>query len=318
MQSRLIEIYGRFPCADSTSITPEIEGALSPDVILNVLISGSESFFQHFVKQTDLLSRLNDESLRFLVNGFVTVTLQLRAYVSEWIDTGLADDGTERPLLRSLESMLAATRLAISEFLAEYPVRTTILDLGEPSQRLVCDVGCYSLLNGERRLPSNAEEAALACARSYFVALLMSPWKHRLCICRRCKGFLMLTRAPKENPYERGVLCDSCAGPASSVACTRENRKERRELLTALAAEVCSDLKCGCNAELVKFRSESVAKRVSAKLKRVQGKHYRGKWVGKKSCTAEWVRTYATEIAEQQGRVEGGGVRIVDTLPIRR
>lgn len=302
-----------FRAQNSTSIDPEIEGALGPDAILNALISGSESFFQHFVKQTDLLSRLNDESLRFLVNGFVTVTLQLRAYVSEWIDTGLDHDGAERPLTRSLESVSSTTRLAISDFQAKYPVRTTILDLGEPSQRLVCDVGCYSLLNGERRLPSNADEAALACARSYFVALLMSPWKHRLCICRRCKGFLMLPRAPKENPYERGVHCDSCASAASSVASTRESRKERRELLTALAAEVCSDLKCGRNAELIKFRSEAIAKKISARLKRVPGKHYRGKWIGKKSCTARWVHTYAAEIAEEQGRVEGGGVRIVDT-----
>jgi hypothetical protein len=209
------------------------------------------------------------------------------------------------------------TQLAISDFQAEYPIRTALLDLDKPSQRLICDVGCHSVLKGERLLPVNPHKAAMAWARSLFVALLMSPWKHRLCICRRCKGFLMLTRAPKDNPYEHGVHCDSCASAGSAVASNREGRKDRRELLTILAGEVSSDLKCGCNAELIKFRSDKIAKRVSARLTRVSGNYYRGKRIGKKSCSGKWVRLYASEIAEEQGRVEGGGVRIVNIPPVR-
>ena len=278
----------------------EAQGALEPNLLLSVLNQGSGNFIRQYVTQEDLLERLDDLRLRALVNAAVTVTTELRSYVSEWIDTGREPEGREDPRKRDLAAAPAASQAA-KQFLSAYPITVEILDLGRSRQRAVYDVGCLSLLQGKRKLPTEPDDAARIWAASLFIALLLSPWRDKLYQCRGCKKFFMLSRAPLTRGYVYGMNCGGgCSSSASAVVNTKKKRLSTREVFMELAAEATVKLGIECSEDFIKGRSQQIADKVTRTL---LGKPYRGKRIGKTTCSQKWISTYAKEIAERASKI---------------
>ena len=280
-----------------------IEGALEPGQLLEALNQGSGGFVRRYVQQQGLLDHLSAQNLRTLVNAAVGVTMELRRYVSAWVDTGLRSNGEEQPLDRRLQAAQAIHH-EIAQFQRDFPITTRIEKLGGPGQTVICDVGCYSVLRGDRILPERAEKAAAAWAQSLFIALLLSPWKNRICLCRRCGKFLLLPRAPRSAGYVRGVNCELCSSAASAVAITARNRRDEAEVLKAFAARQCSALKCNGNPEIIKQRAALIAEKTTRSLAKHRGTFYGERRIGKRTCSRKWVVVHAAGIAKEQLRME--------------
>jgi len=160
---------------------------------------------------------------------------------------------------------------------------------------------CASISNGA------PVAAAVLWAQSFFLALLLSPWKHRLCVCRRCGKFLLLARAPRTSGYLRGVHCEACSRDASAVAITAKNRKDETEVLLIFAARQCSALRCNCNPEIIKQRAALVAEKATRNLANLKGTFYGKRRIGKRTCSRKWVVTHAADLAKEQARYEAEG-----------
>jgi hypothetical protein len=280
-----------------------IEGAPEPRQLLEALNENSGGFVRQYIQQQGLLERLTDQSLRTLVNAAVTVTVHLRKYVGEWVDTGLMENGEEKPLERSLHRAQSLHQL-VMEFHRDFPIITRIENFGDPGQVMLCDVGCYSLLRGDRKLPGATQKAGIVWAQSLFIALLLSEWKHRVCLCRRCGKFLMLPRAPRKSGYIRGVNCEACSSAASAVAITARKRKDETDVLVIFAAKHCSALRCNGNPEIIKQRAVLIAEKVTKSLAAHRGGFHGDKRIGKRTCSRKWVVTHAVDLAQEQLRME--------------
>lgn len=303
MQQNLASMGARTRHGRSQWLPPvlEVAGGFTPIQLLEVLNHGSGGFVERYAKRERLLEQLSDEILGVLVSASVMVTTLLRSYVAAWIDTGREPTGSENPLRRSLKAAPEAFA-ASAAFQARYPINVEIFDLGESQQSMKYDVGCRSLLEGKRELSSNPTEAARAWAQSFFVALLLSPWRYRICQCRRCQTFFMLPRAPLGRGYVHGISCESCSAAAHAVASTKKRRQNTREVFTELAAEACSRL--DFSVDDIRLFPEDIAQAVTASLKKINGHIYRGKRIDKKPCSAKWVSTYAPQIALAQEKLK--------------
>jgi len=73
-------------------------------------------------------------------------------------------------------------------------------------------------------------------AAGLFLTFFRSEWLFSLMQCRKCKGFAVPSRKPRES-YVRGWHCEKCRNSAAAQAATDERRKQFKEEWFPLAVE---------------------------------------------------------------------------------
>ena len=163
--------------------------------------------------------------LHHLPNIPVLMNAQLRMYVDEWLDTGVArgvEDPRRRDLTKAPNACWAVRHFAAQQKSLIEPARDGLY-LRFP------DVGQNTGLRGFRG-PSEAIDNA----NLLFSSFLLCEWRHKLAKCRECREYFELSHCNRA--YKRGIACPACARTRSASLSIAKARKQAEARLHALVA----------------------------------------------------------------------------------
>ena len=163
----------------------------------------------------------------------------LRAYVDEWINTGLNADGSEsigrRSLSRANQASFAARR-----YMERAPISWEPPLENSDFRILIAEPISYS------GPVSNFFEAQTIAATRLFVGSITSDWATRLCKCRyrSCGKYFALPKSRPHKVYRHGIFCSrSHSSHVSAMSCMRNLRKRAHSTLIDAAAQKLVDLR---------------------------------------------------------------------------
>lgn len=159
------------------------------------------------------------------------LSLELRAYVDKWLNSGVEPDGSESPSKRELSGRLYATVL---EYLDRYPPLVQLPPRAGPKVVLAQPVQFASEAKGSGQLFAATGEEA----QRLFTGLLMSDWRESLCKCRYpfCGRYFLLARPWRVRKHGT-FCCREHQARASAAACTKERRATAYRELVEFAAK---------------------------------------------------------------------------------
>lgn len=170
----------------------------------------------------------------------VQFTDTLRALVDQWIDSGKAKNGIERPLARDISKAPPAGESLFDILHAWLGRNMPTLALQRNGK-----IAISSNFPIVWAIPSKAmkyddpRDYAKECAIFYLKELLDTPGAHRVSLCKNpeCSNpYYLRRRVPRKAEIKRGTYCSNCAG-VGSVGRTRISREARKQKLVNLAAE---------------------------------------------------------------------------------
>ena len=163
----------------------------------------------------------------------------LRAYVDEWINTGLNADGSESIGRRSL-SRAGQAALAAWSYMEKAPISWAPSLEDSDFRIFIAEPISYS------GPVSNFFEAQTIAATRLFVGVITSDWATRLCKCRSrsCGKYFALPKSRPHKVYKHGLFCSrSHSSLASATSCMRTLRIRAHSTLINAAAQKLVDLR---------------------------------------------------------------------------
>lgn len=161
----------------------------------------------------------------------------LRAYVDEWLDSGLHSDGREEPLHRSLTAPRKGWRDS-AFYLELCPPAAQLDESGNidfyfqfHDYNRVSDRGPKRF--GDREPKIQAEHDAV----QRFLQFLQSEWKYKLAKCRRCGKYFAGTRT-LHKMYKRGIHCRACASKVTAIESKKASNERWRVRWMQVAATI--------------------------------------------------------------------------------
>ena len=150
----------------------------------------------------------------------VAVAAGLSDCLSEWLQTGVSADGSERPYDRKITRAPEALAL-VRKWLERNPPGIEILD-----DTVFLFIGLAAEFVGQRYPAKGMVQAAEDRVAAIFFSFLDSEWRSHVYLCKGCNCYYFLDRAPRKM-YTRGMHCVKCAPIATAKHSTRESRQKR-------------------------------------------------------------------------------------------
>lgn len=244
---------------------------------------------------------------------------QLRGYVDEWLDTGVASDGVEDPRERDLTKTRSAgdavqrfsgkQRLELAVSREGLSVR--ILDAPNPTVDYLMKNMVDLSSSGDRadQARNEAYGTPQDLADGLFIHCCLSGWALRLAKCKRCSRYFWLKHWNR--PYKRGAACSMCirtrSADSARLSTSKVREQTEQELYKRAARRFrkriakqpnwCRDSRV--RAEMIGFLNEQIAK--SHSLLSVYRRELTGKWLS-------WSKNRdGIERAAVKGRVHAEG-----------
>lgn len=162
------------------------------------------------------------------------LTETLRSYVDDWLDSGRAPNGQERPLTRTLhpkgtDGSLTYTGAywAVRRYLADNPMTASVFEGDKIGAAFAPDL-VPVLGHDDPELQARMEAVRL------FVHFMDSDSRWQLAKCYVCHTYFYPNR--KRELYQQGAYCINCRGKVS-MRKTNSSRDEWRKRILSLAAE---------------------------------------------------------------------------------
>src|SRR2546422_418325 len=155
------------------------------------------------------------------------ISTKLRAYVDEWIASGIVDDGGDSPMERSLIKAPEATKF-LRQFAKQSRPRLFFFPRKLEFVVMLDGEDAYPMEQravGKRLLgPPSSADLAMEKTAQLFAGMMMSDWPHTICKCRYCAVYFVQERIRK-TPYPHGIYCcREHRQRASAQACTTKKR----------------------------------------------------------------------------------------------